>query len=36
MLENLAVGVQNICNLSRWLIMLGGVTLGIIFGAMPA
>jgi len=35
MLANLAIGIQNICTPSTLLIMLGGVALGIIFGAMP-
>lgn len=35
MLANLALGFENIVNVSTLLIMLGGVTLGIIFGAMP-
>jgi putative tricarboxylic transport membrane protein len=35
MLENLAIGFQNILVPSTLLIMLGGVALGIIFGAMP-
>ncbi|MGI6028384.1 MAG: tripartite tricarboxylate transporter permease [Candidatus Heteroscillospira sp.] len=35
MLENLLIGVQNIVNPATLLVMLGGVTLGIIFGAMP-
>ena len=35
MLANLLIGIQNIVNLPTLLVMLGGVTLGIIFGAMP-
>ena len=35
MLANLLLGIQNICTPATLLIMLGGVTLGIIFGAMP-
>ena len=35
MIENLLIGFGNIMNIPTLLIMLGGVTLGIIFGAMP-
>ena len=35
MFANLLIGVQNICTPVTLLVMLGGVTLGIIFGAMP-
>lgn len=35
MIGNLLIGFGNIMNIPTLLIMLGGVTLGIIFGAMP-
>ena len=35
MFANLIIGLQNICDPMTLIIMLGGVVLGIIFGAMP-